>query len=134
MTVPAQSYQTSAVLVQKALGKLGVWSPGQSVSPEDASVINGQLDDIFRKLAALELVYVADSQNIPSEWMADLSSIVAGECATDFGASGQALVDLVNRGLGGAGNVDVLAGIAAKSLKIMMRGRPTGEAQRTESY
>lgn len=134
MTIVAAPFQTSATLVQKALGKLGVWSPGQVVNPEDSIVITGQLDDIFRKLSGLEIVYVADAENIPGEWMNDLACIVAGECATDFGATGQALADLVNRGLGGAAGVSVGAGTAVQSLKIMTRGRPTGEPQVTHSF
>lgn len=127
-------FRTSSDLVLGALGKLGVFSPGQSVSPEDFATISNNLDSIFRKLGALEIVYVADPNNIPGEWFSDLVLIVAGESADDFGAVGQELDTLINRGLGGSGAVPLGAGTAAQSLKIMLRGRPTGEPLRTESF
>lgn len=127
-------YRTSSDLVLGALGKLGVFSPGQSVSPEDFSTISNNLDSLFRKLGALEIVYVSDPNNIPGEWFADLVLIVAGESADDFGAVGQELDTMINRGLGGSGAVPVGAGAAAQSLKVMLRGRPTGEPLRTESF
>lgn len=127
-------FRTSSDLVLGALSKLGVFSPGQAVSPEDFSTISNNLDSIFRKLGALEIVYVADPNNIPGEWFMDLVLIVAGESADDFGAVGQELDTMINRGLGGSGAVPVGAGAAAQSLKIMGRGRPTGEPLRTESF
>jgi len=39
-------------------------------------------------------------------------------------------MDKVNKGLGGVGSVDIGAGTAAKSLKIMSRGKPTYEPLR----
>jgi hypothetical protein len=134
--MPSQPYRTSADLVLGALSKLQILSPGQRVNPEDFETINQNLDSLFRKLAALELVYVADPANIPAEWFADLVLIVAGESADDFGATGAELDAFINRGLGGSpgGSTPVLGGSAAKSLKIMLRGRPTGEPQRTLSY
>lgn len=127
-------FRTSSDLVLGVLGKLGIFSPGQSVSPEDFATISNNLDSIFRKLAGNEIVYVADPNNIPGEWFMDLILIVTGEMAEDFGAVGQELDTFINRGLGGSGAVPVGAGAAAQSLKIMLRGRPTGEPLRTESF
>lgn len=127
-------YRTSSDLVLAALGKLGVLSPGQAVSAEDFATINNNLDSLFRKLGGLEIVYVADPNNIPGEWFADLVLIVAGESADDFGAVGQELDTMINRGLGGSGAVPVGAGAAAQSLKVMTRLRPTGEPLRTDSF
>jgi hypothetical protein len=134
VTVSAQPFQTSSDLVQEVLSKLGVWASGQTISPEDFATVNNSLDRIFRKLAQLEIVYVSDPENIPSEWFEDIASIVAGERASNFGASGQALIDLVNNGLGGKAGVKVGEGSAAMSLKIMTRGRPTGEPQRAQYF
>ena len=134
MPTPYQPYRTSADLTLRALTKLGVVSAGQPVSPEDVSTIATELDSLFRKLGALEIVYVADPNNIPGEWFEDLAAIVAGENAEYFGAGGQELDTFVNRGLGGAGQVPVGAGAAAQSLRIQLRGRPTGEILKTTSY
>lgn len=123
-------YRNSSDLVLEALSNLGVLAAGQAVDPEDFNWVNEKLDSIFRKLAGLEVVFVADPANIPGAWFSDLADIVAGECASKFGLVGQELIDKVNRGLGGAAGVEVGAGTAARSLKTMMRARPTYEPAR----
>jgi hypothetical protein len=108
------------------LSNLGILAAGQTVAPEDFSTVSNQLDSIFRMLGALEIVYVADPTQVPGEWFLPLADIVAGVVASDFGAG----PEFVKMGLGmppGSGN-------AAIALKIMTRGRPTGEPQRTESF
>jgi hypothetical protein len=127
-------FRTSSDLVLGALEELGVLSPGQPISPEDFSTVNNKLDSILRKLAGNEIVYVADPNNIPGEWFSDLVLIVAGECARAMGSSGEEAGEYINRGLGGWGQVPVGAGAAAQSLKVMLRGRPTGEPLRTDSF
>lgn len=134
MTVTSEPYRTSNDLVIEVLSNLGVFSVGQAVAPEDFEYVNSRLDSIFRKLGALEVVYVADSNNIPGEWFTDIGNIVTGEVASKFGATGQALVDLVNSGLGGKAGVPLGAGSSAVALKIMLRGRPTGEPQRAQYF
>jgi hypothetical protein len=124
--LPSQPFLTYSDLILEALANLGVLAAGQTVAPEDFSYVEVRLDAIFRKLAALEIVYAPDPNNIPGEWFIDLAAIVAGECAQKFGAG----PEFIQLGLGvppGSGN-------AAQSLKIMLRGRPTGEPQRTESF
>lgn len=113
---------------------MGVLSAGNPIDPEDFNYVNEKLDPIFRKLAGLEIVFVSDPGNIPGLWFSDLADIVAGECATKFGIVGQEYVTLVNKGLGGAAGVEIGAGTAAKSLKIMGRGRPTYEPLRFMNF
>lgn len=127
-------FRSSADLVSEALSNLGVLAAGQPIDPEDFNWINEKLDAIYRKLAMLEIVYVADPDNIPGAWFADLAAIVAGECASKFGVVGQEYIDKVNAGLGGAAGVEIGAGIAAKSLKIGTRGRPTYEPLRIVNF
>ncbi len=127
-------FRTSTDLINEALANLGVLSPGQPTDPEDFSFVQEKLDSIFRKLAGLEIVYVADPNNIPGAWFSDLADIVAGECATKFGSTPEDLLALTNKGLGGAGNVPIGAGTAAQSLKIMLRGRPTYEVLQTDFF
>lgn len=118
----------------EVLKRTNVLAVGQAVDPEDFALVNDSLESIFRKLAALEIVYVGDRDNIPAAWFADLADIVAGESASNLGISGQDLADLVNKGLGGLGGIDVGAGAAAKSLKIINRGRPTYETFRMQCF
>ena len=127
-------FRSSADLVLEVLKNLGVLSVGQQVDPEDFTAVNDKLDALFRKLGGLEIVYVADPANIPAVWFADLSDIVAGEVASDFGVVGQEFIDKVNKGLGGVAGVEIGAGTAAQSLKIMTRGRPTYEPLRFLNY
>ncbi len=126
----AGRFRTSQDLVNEALANLGVLAAGQAVDPEDFNYVNGKLDSILRKIAALEIAYVPDPQNIPGEWFSDLADIVAGECCTKFGATDSDYVKLINKGLGGVQGVDVGMGAAAKSLRHMNRGRPSGETLR----
>ncbi len=127
-------YRNSNDLVYEVLANLGVLASGQAVDPEDFNYVNEKLDSIYRKLAALEICYVPDPNNIPSAWFSDLADIVAGECATKFGATPDDFVKLINKGLGGVNGVDVGQGAAAKSLRAMRRGRPTGEALQVEFF
>jgi len=126
----SKPYYTADDLVLEALANLGVLAAGQTVSPEDYNYVNDRIDAIFRKLAALEICYVPDFENIPGEWLIDLAAIVAGECAVKFGASADYIGVLIQSGLGTPPG----SGTAALSLKQMLRGRPTGEPQRTESF
>jgi hypothetical protein len=119
----AGQYRSSADLITEALANLGVLGAGQPVDPEDLSYVQEKLDAIMRKLAALEIVSVADINTIPGAWFSDLADIVAGECANKFGATSEDVAKLTQKGLGHPPG----SGAAALSLKQMMRGRPTGE-------
>lgn len=127
-------YRTSSDLVLEVLKRTHVLAVGQAVDPDDFALVNDNLESVFRKLAALEIVYVGDRDNIPAAWFSDLVDVVAGESATTLGISGQDMVDLVTKGLGGLGGVDVGAGAAAKSLKVICRGRPTYEVYRMQCF
>jgi hypothetical protein len=125
-TVTTEPTRTASDLVLKVLSNLGVLAAGQTVATEDFNTVFNQLDSIFRKLGALEIVYVPDPNNIPGEWFTSIAAIVAGELSTDFGAG----PEFVKAGLGAPAG----SGAAAIELKIMTRGRPTGEPQRTLSF
>jgi len=127
-------FRSSADLVTEALANLGVLAAGGTIDVEDFNWIQEKLDSIYRMLGGLEIVYVSDANNIPGNWFAPLADIVAGECASKFGLVGQEFIDKVNKGLGGAGNVEIGAGTAAKALKIMTRGRPTYEVLRIQNF
>jgi hypothetical protein len=130
----AGAYRTSTDLVTEALANLGVLSAGQPIDPEDFNYVNEKLDSIFRQIAELEIAYVPDPNNIPGQWFAPLADIVSGECALKFGAHGQDYIDLKNAGLGGVSGVDVGQGAAAKTLRAMRRGRPTGEVLQADFF
>jgi hypothetical protein len=135
------AFRTSNDLVLEALANLGVLSAGQPIDPEDFNYVNEKLGAIFRKIAALEIVTLPDpdtvlpqgvTQFIPSAYFSDLADIVAGECGTKFGSTPDFLQMLLMKGLGGVQGIDVGFGAAAKSLRAIVRGRPTGEALRVD--
>lgn len=129
-------YRTQNDLITRVLDITGVLSVGQPIDPEDYAKVQVNLDSWLRKLAADEIVYVPDSNNIPGPWFEDLAAIIAGLVAPSLGISGQDLADLVGAGLGGAAGSGTKAGsgTAAMSLKLMLRARPTGEVLRVEYF
>jgi hypothetical protein len=127
--MPGQ-YRTATDLINEALANLGVLGAGQPVDPEDTNYVAEKLDAIMRKVAGLEIVTVADVNAIPGAWFADLADIVAGECASKFGATPDDVMKLTQKGLG----VPPGSGAAALSLKQMMRARPTGEVLLVEYF
>lgn len=132
----AGQYRTSQDLVTETLANLGVLSAGQPVDPEDFNYVSEKLDAIMRMLAGLEIVYIADVNNIPGAFFAPLADIVTGECCTKFGSTPDDYLKLKNAGLGlppPQGN-GVGSGAAAMALKQMLRGRPTGEVLPQEYF
>lgn len=128
-------YRSSSDLVMEVLSRAGVISIGQAVDVEDFQTVQKNLDSIFRKVAALEICFVSDANNIPGAWFSDLVDIVLGECAKDIGLSDGEYAAAIAKGLGGPpSNVEVGAGGAAQSLKIITRGRPTYEPLRFVNY
>src|SRR3974390_1596939 len=135
------SLRTANDLVEEALANLGVKAAGQATDPEDFNYVNEKLDAIFRKLDALEIVSLPDPSQvggnvafIPAAYFSDLADIVAGECATKFGETPDVYQLLIMRGLGGVQGIDVGFGAAAKSLRAIVRGKPTFEVLRTEYF
>ena len=121
-------------MVNEALALLGVLSPGQPIDVEDFNYVMSGVDSLCRKLAALEIVYVADPNNIPGAWFSDLAYILAGECAMKFGSNPDHYSTLIAHGLGGVGPIPVGGGAAAVSLKQITRGRPTYEVLQTDYF
>jgi hypothetical protein len=135
------SLRTANDLVDEALANLGVKAAGQPTDPEDFSYVSEKLDAIFRKLDALEIVSLDDPSQvgmnvpyIPAAYFSDLADIVAGETATKFGETPDVYTMLIMRGLGGIQGIDVGFGAAAKSLRAIVRGKPTGEVLRAEYF
>ena len=123
-------FRSASDLITETLANLGVLAPGQAIDVEDFNYVNEKLDSIFRSLAALEIVYVADQNNIPGEWFSHLADIVAGECATKFGSNTEDYQRLKQQGLG----IPPGAGAGAMALKAITRSKPTYERLRVEYF
>lgn len=132
--VMASFFRTSDDLIKEVLAILGVLSAGQPVDPEDYSYVQTKLDPIRRELGTLEICAVNNIDQIPGDWFSPLADVVAGECATKFGATTEDYVRLKNNGLGGAGSVKIGAGTGAMALKQMARSRYTGQVLQSEYF
>jgi hypothetical protein len=123
-------FRSQADLVTETLANLGVLAVGQSQDPEDTAYVLQKYDAILRQLAALEIAYIPDPNNVPAEYFASLADIMAGECATKFGSSPEDYDKLKKQGLG----IPPGTGAAAMALKAINRGRPTFERLRVEYF
>lgn len=117
------AYRTEADLITQVLFRLGALATGQPQDPEDTAAVQTMYDSTLRKLAALDLCFVADPNNIPGHWFNALADIVAQECAEGFGVAPDDYARLTQKGLGSPPGT----GDAARELRQMNRGRPTHE-------
>jgi hypothetical protein len=122
--------RTRADLVTEALDVLNIVPTGQPAEVEDYEKVDDKVDGMLARLAGLEIVYVGDANQIPDEWFDDLAAILAEACKAKFGVTADDAERLTRDGLGSP----VGSGTAAMSLKMMTRGRPTGEPQETEYF
>ena len=114
---------TRAALVNEALDMLGVTAVGQAADPESYAKVDGKVDASLKSLAAREIVYVPDPNDIPDEVFNQLAAIVAEECKTKFGLAPDEVVKL-----------ETDRAQAETELREMVRGRPTYEAQRAQYF
>jgi hypothetical protein len=133
----ALGYRTRSDVIVNALAKLGVAISNQPPDLEDVQYVDIEIESIFRKLEATDVVFVADrgtpgpqGGNIPAELFDDLGSIVAELVSPKFGITADDMAKLVTRGLG----VPPGSGAAAMSIHKIRRGRPTGEVLRVDYF
>lgn len=115
--------RTRADLVVKILEKLAVVPEGQAPEVEDSARVDRNLPSLIDSLAAEEILYVPDIENIPSAWFLALSAVCAYRLRNEFGVTGEFEVTLKN------GEVEGIS-----QIKVMTRGRPTYEPLRTLSF
>lgn len=117
------SFRTEADLVQKILEKLGVVPEGVAPNVEDTARVTANLPSLIEELAARQIVYVPDIENIPGAWFLSLAKVCAYELRDEFGIAGESLADLARA------NTEAIA-----NLQTMTYGRPTFEPLRTVSF
>ena len=124
----AGAYRTENDLVMKVLANLGVLAPGQPVDVEDFNNVQVEIDSIRRTTEGfIDGFVLPDINNIPGVYFNPFADIVTGEVSVKFGSTPDDRAMLVNKGLGGLQGVDVGYGAAAKTLRAITRGRPTGQ-------
>lgn len=116
-------YRSQADLLQEVLENLGVLAAGQTPEIEDLARVKEKLPSIIALLAATEVVYIPDIENIPDEMFIPLSNCVAYHCKQKFGIAGDAGTE-----------IDNAYQIALLLFKVMLRGRPTGQVMQSDPF
>jgi hypothetical protein len=111
-----------AQLVEAALLELKAIASGQAASPEDHATVDAKLEPMLADLAAREISYVGDVENIDDAQMMWLPVILARRCALAFSVTGQELRDL-----------DAAAREAEDRLETLARGAAARRTLRLDS-
>ena len=115
--------KTRRDLVLRTLDVLGVSAVGQSPAAEDYATVDAQVDPVLGTLAGLEVVYVADPDEILAEFLNPIADVLAYAVSTDFGIGDQE-----------RSGMQVKDAQAKADLKFMNRGRPTGQRMTAEYF
>jgi hypothetical protein len=131
----AGAYRTENDLVLKVLANLGVLAPGQPVDVEDFNNVQVEIDSIRRTAEGfIDGFQIPDINQIPGVYFSSFADIVTGEVCVKFGSTPDDRMMFVNKGLGGVQGVDVGYGAAAKTLRAITRGRPTGQPLQVDYF
>ena len=77
--------KTRAQLVNEAADCLEIVPTGNSLAAEDGAKIDEKVDSLLERLAADEVVDIADANEIPACYFDALGELLANNCATKFG-------------------------------------------------
>lgn len=115
--------KTRRDLVLRTLDVLGISAVGQAPAAEDYAAVDAQVDAVLGTLAGLDVVYVADPDEIPNEFFNPLADVLAFAVCLDFG-------------VGDAEKAAMQAkeAQARSDLRFMNRGRPTGQRMTAEYF
>lgn len=83
-------------LAEMTLGALGVLASGQTPEAEDVALIKARLAKAIPEWVVREVVYIANSNEIPDEWALSVSRVLADVVAEDFGIGGQKRVEVAS--------------------------------------
>lgn len=113
---------TATKVKSKALGILGVTAIGQLPEDDDLDRIGEFYSPVLASLAAREIIYVGDPDEVPEEYYLQIASCLAYAAMTEFGVSPD-----------DAQNIERGKARAESELKEMLRGRPTYQPALFES-
>jgi len=112
----------SLALKRKALGELGVTTIGQEPENDDLLRIEGYVSPLLSTLAAQEIIYVGDREQIPDSVYLQLAVLLAHAAQTEFSVSEEE-----------AQKLEVRKMTAVSEIRSIMRGKPTYQPFRMES-
>jgi hypothetical protein len=78
--------KTRTQLIHRALAAIGALEPGESPSTEDYNTMDNLVDPLIEMLAADEIIYVIDSEEIPVEFFIPLANLLGNLAGPDFGS------------------------------------------------
>jgi hypothetical protein len=110
------AFKTRRQLVDQAAANLGVLTPGQVLSAEDSSTIDGYVTDVLADLEQREIYRVEDEDEIEVSAFQHIAVMVADAAKYEFG--------------GGAFDTDA----AERKLRHMVRSGPTYEVMKVTYY
>lgn len=76
---------TREQLIDRALKNLGALPAGQTASPEDSEAIDNLIDPLIESLNARDIVYIADTDEIPDEYFLPIAECLAWVAAPEYG-------------------------------------------------
>ena len=79
---------TTAQIAEKVLQKLNVVESGETVDSADQTIVTDKYASIYEVLAANDLVSWGSGDDIPTEAVTAVVSIVAEDCITEFSVRG----------------------------------------------
>lgn len=77
--------QAKADLVREVLGELFTLATGQTVNTDDSTWVEQRIETTLAGLAKLDVIYIADSEDIPDEVFNPLVAYLAEICGPKFG-------------------------------------------------
>ncbi|MCX7319249.1 MAG: hypothetical protein NT113_07050 [Hyphomicrobiales bacterium] len=79
-------FKTRQELIYRALKNIGIIEAGEAPSSEDYATVDDLLDPLVAQLAADDIFYVHDTDEIQPEVYLPLSRILGNICGPDFGS------------------------------------------------
>lgn len=113
------STSTQTQLIAQILKNLGVLPTGQTPEVEDVARVRENVPKLAAQLAADEVVYLPDIENVPDEWFLSVAAVMAYHLRSEFPQAPEEEAKLT------AAFVD-----GKDTLVRMRRLRPTGEPVR----
>lgn len=83
----ADTFKTRTQLKERAAKDLAIIEPGEALSAEDDETFDGLVDPLIAQLAADEIVYIQDSEEIELVFFLPLARLLANIAGPDFGSS-----------------------------------------------
>lgn len=78
--------KTRAQLIERAGAAIGVKEPGEALSTEDYNTLDNLVDPLIAQLAADQIYYVQDAEEIPVEIFILLANLLGNMAGPDFGS------------------------------------------------